>query len=97
MGAGTEALGTEALKETLTLQCVDVNVHAANFVESFLHHFDPTSHVITRNNTVHKFETLWFDLSTAACRNVALREKLSNQDPPLSPAASDGMAELRRS
>ena len=86
--------GTEALKETLTLQCVDVNVHAANFVESFLHHFDPTSHVITRNNTVHKFETLWFDLSTAAYRNVTLREKLSKENPPLSLVASGGMAEL---
>ena len=86
--------GTEALKETLTLQCVDVNVHAANFVESFLHHFDPTSHVITRNNTVHKFETLWFDLSTAAYRNVTLTEKLSKENPPLSLVASGGMAEL---
>ena len=82
--------GTETLKETLTLQCVDVNLHAANFVESFLP-FDPWPRH-HKEQPVHKFETP-ADLSRCL-QERGDEEKLSKEEPPLSLAASDGMAEL---
>ena len=67
-------------KEHLILQCIDLNIHATNYFDSFLYHFDPTNHVVKQNNVIHRFETLWFDFATAACRNIILLDKLSQSD-----------------